>query len=69
MAMSPEGFYEKIKASITGMGFEVLPGSWMDDFLLGVAQGVYEEITQNARCSGVDAGASGGDSHDAVKIV
>lgn len=67
MAMNKSGLKTRIVDKLSSLGF-ITTGSYgyADELAEAIAWGVIDEITTNAKCSGVD---SNGDTHDAVGIV
>jgi hypothetical protein len=60
---------DKIISELEAQGFDTGAngrdgGGWMPKFAQAVANAVIDEITQNARATGTDSGAFGGDSHE-----
>lgn len=74
MAMTGAGLSAARKAAVDGVALSqtsdpAAAASYRDAVLLADSNAIVTYIQTNARCSGVDVGTYGGDTHDNVQIV
>lgn len=67
MALSKSSLKDRIVAEFINIGWtNAGPFAELDNFAQALSNAIIDEITINARCSGVD---SNSDTHDSVQIV
>lgn len=69
MALSATSMRDRIKAKIAAVDYtqnssQANAESYHDAVWLAICEGIIEEITTNARATGIDTGTNGGDSHN-----